>query len=155
LLFEVKELAEDENFKTVPRQVSSRTVGNHIRRRIDRASRQVQFGADQGIPSILLIYNNLDPMHLFGTEDTDFDAAMRGEHTVLIDTSTGKIKDSFHGLNRSLTADKNTSFSALGHLHPWSGKLTVTLFENVHAKVPVPYELLPPCFEAKRVQVVD
>jgi hypothetical protein len=65
LVFEVKELSEDDNFEVqqgaLP--VSSRTIGDHIRRKIAEARKQIQFGADQGIPSVLLIYNNIDREH--------------------------------------------------------------------------------------------
>jgi hypothetical protein len=47
-----------------------------------RLPAKVQYGAKQGIPSVLLVYNNLDPLHLFGTEDHDFIAAMYGEYTL-------------------------------------------------------------------------
>jgi hypothetical protein len=64
---------------------SSRTLGDHIRRRIESSKKQIQFGAKQGIPSILLIYNNIDPVFQdFGTEPMDFTAAMYGAYTILI-----------------------------------------------------------------------
>src|SRR5450432_1308394 len=55
ILFEVKELTEDDDFGQG--QSSSRTVGTHIRSKISKSRRQVQFGATRDIPSILLIYN--------------------------------------------------------------------------------------------------
>src|ERR1700688_1535971 len=67
LIFELKELAEDENFGIVKDPARpyikshSRTVGEHVRRRIEGSKKQIQYGAKQGIPSMLLIYNNLDP----------------------------------------------------------------------------------------------
>src|SRR5450755_4640545 len=65
------------------------TPGDHVRRIIDRSKKQIQYGAAQGIPSILLIYNSLDPVFQnFGTEDHDFTAAMYGEYTILIDKNT-------------------------------------------------------------------
>ena len=33
--------------------------------------------------------------------------------------------------------------------------MTLTLLENVFAKVKIPYDALPPCFEVKRVQVSE
>jgi hypothetical protein len=39
ILFEVKELSEDENFQRTPLAVSSRKVGDHIRRKITQASK--------------------------------------------------------------------------------------------------------------------
>jgi len=153
MLFEVKELAQDENFKTEPLAVSSRIVGDHIRRKIVDARKQVQFGAKQGIPSILLIYNNLDPIHLFGTEDFDFTVAMYGEYTVVFDRETQEKVDEYHGRKHSVAPERNTSFSAVGRLMPVRGKMTVTLFENAFAKVKIPFDSLPACFEVKRVEI--
>jgi hypothetical protein len=148
LIFEVKQLDEDENFG----MVSTHTVGDHIRHKIARAHDQVKWGANQGIPSILLVYNNLDPMHMFGTEDHDFLHAMYGEHTVDINKSTGKITDSYYGDNQSLHENRD-SFSAIGRLAPISGKLTVKLFESAYARVKVPFDLLPPCFDVQLVKL--
>lgn len=160
LVFEVKELAEDDNFgvikdRSMPHIKSySRTVGNHVRRRIEGSKKQIQYGAKLGIPSILLIYNNLDPVfQMFGTEDMDFTTAMYGEYTVFINKNTGGASDWFNGKNQSLQERKNTSFSAVGHLSDRSGEITVVLFENVFAKTKVPYNQLPPCFDVRRINV--
>ncbi len=153
MVFEVKELAEDENFKTGLLEVSHRIMGSHIRAKISEARRQVQFGARQGIPSVLVVYNNLDPIHLFGTEDMDFISAMYGQYTLLLDRNTLKAVDSFQGRNQSLGVAKNTSFSAVGRLYPVRGRLEVKIFENAFAKVKIPFDVLPPCFEVKRVNI--
>lgn len=153
LVFEVKELDEDVNFKTEPFAVSSRTVGEHIRKKISGARKQIQFAAKRGIPSILLVYNNIDRLHLFGTEDHDFINAMYGEYTLLLDKNTKTIVYAFQGRNQSLAEKKNTSFSAVGRLSPYTGKIAVTLFENVFSKVKIPYEKLPSCFDLIRVNV--
>lgn len=153
LVFEVKELTEDNDFNSQPLAVSSRIVGEHVRKSIHNSKKQIQFSAKQGIPSILLIYNNIDPIHLFGTEDHDFISAMYGEYTVGINKSTGKITESFHGKNQSLSEAKNTSFAAVGRLAPCFGKIKVTLFENVFTKVKIQYQQLPPCFDVKNIRI--
>ena len=77
IIFELKELTEDENFGVVedPKyphiKSHSRTIGDHVRRRIEASKKQIQYGAKQGIPSVLLIYNNLDQFQMFGTEQHD------------------------------------------------------------------------------------
>jgi len=153
VLFEVKEISEDENFTMEPLKVGSRTVGDHIRSKIAEARRQVQYGAKQGIPSVLLVYNNLDPFHLFGTEDHDFITAMYGAYTVAIGRESMKAVDYFHGKDQFLQEKRNTSFSTVGRLYPVRGKLEVTLFENVFAKVKMPFDVLPSCFEVKRFNI--
>ena len=158
IIFELKELAEDRNFAVIKDpsyshiKSSSRTVGDHIRRRIESSKKQIQFGAKQGLASILLIYNNVDPLFQdFGTEPMDFTAAMYGAWTILINKETKAASDLFNGKDRMLQENKNTSFSAIGHLCDRGGTTTVTLYENVFAKVKVPYAQLPACFEVRRI----
>src|SRR5262249_17874898 len=81
----------------------------------------------------------------------DFVNAMYGEHTVVV--RAGEVINAFHGHNKALQKDKNTSFGALGRLRQaHDGSIAVTLFENVHARVPLDYEALPACFEVGRVE---
>jgi hypothetical protein len=160
IIFELKELAEDGNFGEVKDPAyphiksSSRTLGDHIRRRIESSKKQIQFGAKQGVPSILLIYNNIDPVFQdFGTEPMDFTAAMYGAYTILINRENRTESDWFNGKDQMLQESKNTSFSAVGHLCDLGGKTTVTLYENAFAKVKVPYGQLPACFDVRRIDV--
>jgi hypothetical protein len=160
IIFELKELAEDENFGVVKDAAyphiksSSRTAGDHIRRRIESSKKQVRFGARQGIPSVLLIYNNIDSVFQdFGTEYMDFIAAMYGAYTILLNRETRVASDWFNGKDRMLQESKNTSFSAVGHLCDRGGKTTVTLYENVFAKVKIHYDQLPACFDVPRIEV--
>src|SRR5258707_904564 len=117
IVFEVKELTEDENFGVVKAPAyphiksSSRTLGDHIRRRIESSKKQIQFGSELGIPSILLIYNNVDPVFQdFGTEPMDFTAAMYGAYTILINRENRTASDWFNGKDQMLQESKNTSF---------------------------------------------
>jgi hypothetical protein len=159
VVFELKELAEDKNFGVIADPAyphiksSTRTVGEHVRRRIEDSKKQIQYGAKQGIPSVLLIYNSLDPFQMFGTEDLDFTTAMYGELTVLLNKKTGKAPDLFSGKNQLLQQSKNTSFSAVGRLCDLGGAITVTLFDNAFSKVKLPYEQLPPCFDVKHIEI--
>lgn len=153
LVFEVKELAEDENFGTLKSR--NRIVGDHVRSKICGAKKQIQYGAKQGLPSVLLIYNCIDPLFMFGTEDHDFITGMYGELTVLINRETTDVhREPYYGRNKSVSEMKNTSFSAVGRLWSCSGKLSITLFENAFAKVKLP-ENLPSCFEVNHVQIVE
>ncbi len=145
VLFEVKELTEDERFAQGPHRLSHRTVGDHVRSKIADSKGQVQYAKKRGIPSVLLIYNALDPLHLFGTEDHDFRAAMYGEWTLRLSSDKGEAVGAGYGANRSLQPGKNTSFSALAHMIPWSGGVTVRVFINAHAAFALPKEL-PDCF---------
>lgn len=160
IIFEVKELAGDKNFGVVKDPAfphiksSSRTIGEHIRRRIEGSKKQIQFGANQGIPSVLLIYNNIDPVFQdFGTEPMDFIAAMYGAYTISIDRESMTAVEWFNGKDRMLQENKNTSFSALGHLTDRDGIPRVILYESIFARVRLPLPQLPTCFEVRNLDV--
>ena len=160
LIFELKELSHDDNFGVVKDssrpdiKSHSRTLGDHIRRKIEGSRRQIQFGANQGIPSILVVYNNLDPVfQAFGTEDADFVTAMYGEYTALLNRESGEAVDWFHGNKQLLQENRNTSFSALARLSDNDSHINLTLFENVFAKVKIPYDELPDCIDVRRVRI--
>jgi hypothetical protein len=40
----------------------------------------------------------------------------------------------------------------VGRLKEGLGSISVTLFENIHAKVPIDYNMLPACFEVIRAR---
>lgn len=152
MFVEVKQIEVDSDFGPL---LKSRTVGNHVRSKISEAKEQLQWAAGNGHSAILVIYNALDPMHLFGTEDHDFEAAMFGEHTVKMGfepagTSEPTIIESYCGRNKSLSRSKNSSFSALARLRPNAAGTILTIFENPFAKHALPYEKLPLCFDILR-----
>ncbi len=151
--FEVKEIERDDAFLS---ESSTRTVGDHIRAKINEARNQVRAASAAGSPTVLLVYNNLDPLQRFGTEEHDFLAAMYGEPTVLLSVESGEIVDSFHGRNKSFRKGKNESFSAIGLLRKVpSGAVTAHIYENVPAGVQLRYESLPVCFTFNRVEFED
>ncbi len=149
---EMKQLDADEAFRA-PSGVSSRTVGSHVRQKITDSRKQIQAGARAGNPGILLIYNNLDPMQLFGTETHDFITAMYGEMTLRL--KGNEIKDSFYGRNSLLREEHNSSFSAVGQLRTSATGPTVRLYENVFARNPLDFPSLPACIEVVRTEVVE
>jgi hypothetical protein len=153
IVLEVKEIVADRVW--ADDVVHSGTVGERIRQKINGSKRQMQAASRQGKPTVLLIFNNYDPLQLSGTENHDFEHAMYREYTLSIDVYAREIVDRFHGHGKSFQGSKkkNTSFSALGRLKQegLEASLTVTLFENIHAAVPLDYTCLPPCFEVIRV----
>ncbi len=82
VIVEVKQIDKDDKFTD---ELGSRTVGDRVREKINdkHTRRQVKVASKKRLPAILLIYNNLDPMQGFGTEELDFKAAMYGEPTVV------------------------------------------------------------------------
>lgn len=149
LVFEIKEIVSDRAW--VDDIVHGATVGEMIQKRINSSKSQIQAAAKAGKPTVLLIYNNYDPMQLFGTENHDFEHALYGADTLRVDIKTRRIVDRFHGDGKSFQATKNTSFSAVGRLKEDRAGVKVTLFENIYAKIPIDFGILPACFEIVRV----
>ncbi|WP_266180812.1 hypothetical protein [Dyella humicola] len=133
---------------------SSRTTGDHVRAAIKSAHSQIKWASRSDMPGLLLIYNARDPWQAFGTEEHDFLDAMYGERTVKISKGTGAHGPVFHGRNAKLRADDNVGFSGVGHLlriqRRWP---IITIYENAHARYPLPFELLKPYFEVRRVML--
>lgn len=150
--FEVKQIDADESFDT-PQGHHSRTVGSHIRQKIADSRKQLQPRAREGVPCVLLVYNNLDPMQAFGTEPHDFVSAMYGEMTVVLKDNV--ITESFQGRNAFLRQEHNTSFSAVGHLRKSSAGPIVRIYENVFARNPLNFSSVPACIEVIRIEVAE
>ena len=152
VVVEVKQIDKDEDFNS-KNGTSTRTVGSHIRNKIHdtRIRKQLKNASAGGLPTILLVYNNLDPMQAFGTEPHDFVSAMYGELTVVLNPKNNKIEDSFHGRNASFREDCNTSFSAVGRLYRNKSVPTIHLYENLFAKNRLNFSSLPDCFEVTRI----
>jgi len=146
---EVKQIDKDDNFSAV----SSRTIGSHIREKIKEARSQVKAGSGTGFPSILLVYNNLDRMQMFGTEKHDFITAMYGEMTLIFNKAENRFTGSFYGRNRSFSGDKSVYFSAVGFLSNIGGTVKVQIYENAFAHNPLDFSKIPSCFEVTRVQL--
>jgi len=59
----------------------------------------------------------------------------------------------YRGGNDRLRQDRNTSFSAVGHLLHFRSGIRVVLYENVHAAKPLPFEDVPACIEVVRTEL--
>ena len=149
---EVKQIDEDVNFSSA-RQ--TRSPGTHVRAKINEARNQVRNASENGFPTVLLVYNNLDPLQRFGTEQLDFLAAMYGELTMLVSVTPNSSSGVFHGRNRAFRENKNNSFSAVGRLYKDQDSVAVHLYENMYAKVPLNYGALPPAMQYNRVETHD
>ena len=134
-----------------PDGCSTRTPGAHVRRKIEEARKQIQEAAASGRPTILLIYNAVDPKQQFGTERHDFLAAMYGDLTWQFDAHG--VSGLFHGRSSAFREKMNTSFSAVGHLRHTGSGATVHLYENAHAEKKLSYATLPSCITFNQIQV--
>lgn len=150
IIFEVKQIETERSWQAD--DVHGGEVGARVRALINRSKAQIQAASKRGNPTVLVVFNAYDPLQLSGTEDHDFLHAMYGALTLQLGVESRTIIRHFLGKGKSLQATKNTSFSALARLKE-SGRetqITVTLFENIHAAVPINYNSLPPCFEVVR-----
>ncbi len=150
VIFEIKQIDKDDKFSEVG---GSRIVGDHVRAKINEARKQVKVASNERLPAILLIYNNLDPMQMFGTEQHDFTTAMYGEITVVLDSKKHSMTDSYHGRNQSLRQKKNTSFSAVGCLYKTNEGPSVLIYENYFAENKLNYSSLPKCIAARQIEL--
>ena len=150
VIVEVKQIDRDGEFKFTE-GVSSRIVGTHVRAKINEARKQVKVASNERRPAILLIYNNLDPLQMFGTEQHDFISAMDGELTIVLNLKEHSITDSYHGQNQSLRQGKNTSFSAVGFLYRTNKGSAIRIYENVFAENKLNYSSLPKCIETIQI----
>lgn len=150
VLVEVKQIDDDDNFSGVS---GSRTVGSHIREKIKQARKQAKAALSSATPFILLVYNNLDKLQMFGTERHDFVDAMYGEKTLTFDTSENAITNSFQGRNSSLRDGKNESFSAIGSLKETQRGVEVQVYENIYAENHLDFSKIPNCIEVTRIVV--
>ena len=151
---EIKELAPQPGSDAAPGIIKVRgsIIGDRIRRLIKRAKDQVRYGAERGYPTLLVIYNNDDPLQLFGTGPDDFMSAMYGSYTIQIGLKSGKASPIYFGGQKSLTNEMNTSFSGLAHLSDRNGVADLEIYENCFAKIPLAYEALPDCITATRFE---
>lgn len=154
IIFELKQIETDRTWEVDA--VHGGEVGAFVRERINRSKSQMKAASKQGKPTVLVVYNDYDPLQLSGAEDHDFFHAMYGTHSLQIGVESRRITGRFLGKGKSFQPTKNTSFSAIARLKE-SGReatISVTLFENIHAAVPINYSALPPCFEVVRFGAV-
>jgi hypothetical protein len=150
VVVEIKQIDQIEGFN--PYGVHTSTPGELLRQKIAESRKQIQYAAKQKEPAILLVYNSVDPFQLLGTDEIDFKTAMYGEMTVVF--RAGAIADGpFNGRNARLQKELNTSFSAIGVIRQRASGPVVEIYENVHAKHPLPFEALPKCMGMRRVEL--
>lgn len=149
--FEVKDIEDDRAFD---RPVRRRTVGEHLRKKIKKASGQMRAAADAGHRSVLLVFNALDPLQIFGTEPTDFATAMDGEFRVDV-SPDGSISEAYHGRNSMFREDTKTAFSGVGHIYRGRSGCSVTIYANRHARHPLMTGCLPAPFRVHFCSPLD
>lgn len=152
VIFELKQIETNRDWKDDV--VHGGEVGASVRERINRSKSQIKASSAEGKAAVLVVFNDYDPLQLSGTENHDFVAAMYGGYTLKLGVESRRITGRFLGNGKSFQSNKNTSFSAIGRLKQ-SGREaapSVTIFENIHASIPLDYGALPKCFEVVRFE---
>lgn len=155
IVTEVKEITTDLHESSVPEyhdehvtvRVRTKTIGDQIRDKINKAAPQVKSRSAGIAPTLIVIYDLLDPALRGNSEPLDFLAAMYGppQAVLAVPQQHGEIyiKETKFGPGRKTTPNSNTSVSALASL--WigrDGQLSLDVYHNVFAKVPLQVRLL-------------
>jgi hypothetical protein len=153
VIFELKEVATNEDNSFSPLKVRTKTQGEKIRNAIQEASKQMRWANRQGCPSVLLLTDVSSPGIAWHLEDQDFSTAMYGEITVVLGKKTNKITDQFNGKNEKLTALRRTHFSALGRMLVGGETADFTIFPNIFADIPINLLTLPMWLKVVRIEI--
>lgn len=121
--------------------------GERVRKKILDSQPQLVSHSRRGIPTILVLYNNVClPLH---TEPKDIRAAMYGvEQHFFIEPRDPSIRPFFGGKRfgpkQRMTKQHNTSISALGVISSSPQRPELAIYHNIYARVPLPPEYFRP-----------
>ncbi len=109
---------------------------NRVRRKIQRAGRQLKARSKGRTPALVVIYDNGTSG---GVDGTDVRTAMYGDETVDVSLFPGgaDVTPLHAGGNRRLTEKCNTTISAVGVLYRLTTELSISLFHNHFAANPI------------------
>lgn len=151
---EIKQIDENKGFLgdgSVNSRIVGKLVGNIIKNKSTK--KQMKYASLRNSPAILLIYNNLDPLQLFGTEEHDFVHAMFGKYSVQINRETHECSQPFYGEDKSFRINKNINFSAVGRISDRNDVIEIHLWENPYAKNKLDFDDFPKCIKFTRVSI--
>lgn len=145
VIVEVKQLDESEEDQARYEQVLEEAAPAHFDSTDDRVAEKLKTAADQlrphskqGYPTVVCIYD-LRRLGMLSAENIK--VAMYGEERVVIDRSHPQYDVVFPvsaGGNRQCTPKANTSISAVGLLACYAQEISLNLFHNRFARVPLP-----------------
>ena len=145
VIVEVKQLDESEEDRARYAQVLKDRAPAHFDSTDDRVAEKLKTAANQlrvhskeGYPTIVCI---CDLRRLGMLSADNIKVAMYGEETVVIDRSNPRydvVSPVHPGRNRQCTPGSNTSISAVGLLSCHLQEISLNLFHNSFARVPLP-----------------
>jgi hypothetical protein len=105
------------------------------------------------LASLLLLYESRHGYPWF-LEDHDFKTAMYGELTLQIGRETRNVGPLYQHRNAKMRPDEKAHISALGRIaFNHKGVLGVTIFPNIFATTPVPFDQWQKCFDVKEFEL--
>lgn len=119
--------------------VTGGTPGSRVRQKITSSSSQIRLRAKNKHPSLLVLYNNV----LLANYTSDYNVlvAMYGLETLMFELPKGQVKPQLvskrHGPRQGLTHKHNTSISAVGILSQVGGLVSLSIFHNHFASIPI------------------
>jgi hypothetical protein len=153
IVVEVKQFDLNEEEKKQQKQleklgqtdVYGKEPGAKVRLKIQSGRRQLKARSGGKKPTLLVLYNNV-PINNRGVDPYEIMTAMYGieKFGMKISSISGEVtnEDCGFGPKRKMTQTSNTSISAIASLnHESNGKLTMRIFHNIHAAVPLPVEV--------------
>jgi hypothetical protein len=151
---EIKELDETTDDAALNRDVQSGAgvfrwinPGGRLRQSIKDAADQLRKFSQRGFPTVVCFFDKTSGFHL---ERVQVRQAMFGRETLHFEVSGDPAHEPRfvgmrYGKKATLTRRSNTSISAIGVLRqPPGSALTVDLYHNPHARVPIPHRLAAP-----------
>lgn len=140
-----EEIAEEKKFKAGGIATFGGTPGARVRQKITAGSRQIRIRAKDKYPSILIVYNNVPLCDHTGAYHVL--TAMYGleTHDLAVPKELDKspyLLDKRFGPERRMTANQNTSMSAVGILRRQEdGTPFLCIYHNIYAQIPLDAEL--------------
>lgn len=152
IFVEIKELTlnkeeqlELRGIKEKVRNGTATTIGDRIRKEIERARRQLKRHAKEGHPSVLLVYD-ARPFPFRGISEYEIKVAMYGFEAIdiHIPANVGEpIRWGIHrfGKGKKMRPDSHTYISSIGVLRPtrMADEYCIDLYNNIHAQNPLPW----------------
>ena len=120
--------------------------GARVRNKIGSAAPQLQKHAQGKHPAMIVLYNNRPFMLGNPASDYEVRIGMYGLETIVWNPGNRfeppRVIDKRFGPMRKLTMEHNTTISAVAVLEKNDNELSLTVYHNVHAAIPLPFGLL-------------
>lgn len=162
-IIEVKQIVPNDKDKEIVEKARSGIIearwvapGKILRPAIRSAEGQLRKFSTRGFPTIICVFDKTASFH---GEEFHVRAAMYGDETlrfaVPVGSDTAQFIGSGPGRNAMLRRDECTTVSAVAILRQYSTGLTIDLFHNPHAAVPIDATIAAPFVRWQAANALD